>query len=93
MKTVTNLLTSLLIAAWIAAIALLSIQNVAPVSLRFLNWESIELPFGVLLAFSVGIGIIGAAILPLLWRLSGQSQESLPPEEYLEYPEPDSREY
>lgn len=76
MKTIKNLLTSLVLAAWIGAIAILSIQNITPVSLKFLGVESIQIPIGVVLAFSVGIGCIGGAILPLVWQVAGRQQPS-----------------
>lgn len=76
MKTIKNLLTSLVLAAWIGAIAILSIQNITPVSLKFLGVESIQIPIGVVLAFSVGIGSIGGAILPLVWQVAGRQQPS-----------------
>ncbi|NEP58760.1 MAG: DUF1049 domain-containing protein [Symploca sp. SIO2G7] len=72
MKTFANLLSSLIVAGWIGAIALLSIQNIKLVSLRFLYFESIEMPVGLVLAFSVGLGIIVGAILPPLWQLFEQ---------------------
>ncbi len=70
MKKLTNLLNALLIAAWIGAIALFSIQNIQGVSLKFLAWESIKLPIGVLLSFFLGLGIVLSALFPLLWQSS-----------------------
>lgn len=70
MKTITNLLTSLILAGWVGAIAILSIQNITPVSLKFLVFQTIEIPFGIVLAFSVGIGAIAGAIIPLVWQLA-----------------------
>jgi uncharacterized integral membrane protein len=66
MKTLTNLLTSLIIAGWIGAIAIFSIQNITEVSLKFLYFESIRVPIGVLLAFSVGLGTILGVLLPFI---------------------------
>lgn len=66
MRKIANLLTSLILAAWIAAIAIISIQNITPISLKFFVFESIQIPFGIVLAFSVGIGAIAAAIVPIL---------------------------
>ena len=75
MKTITNLLTSLILAGWIGAIAILSIQNITPVSLKFLVFQTIQIPVGIVLAFSVGIGAIAGAIVPLVWQLAeGQRQ-------------------
>lgn len=76
MKTFTNLLTSIIVAGWISAIAILSIQNITPVSLKFLSFETIQLPVGIVLAFSVGVGVIGAAIAPLAWQLTGGQQQN-----------------
>ncbi len=67
MRTLTTLITACIIGGWIAAIAIISVQNAAPVSFRFLTIQTIELPFGLVLAFSAAIGMIGAAIAqPLL---------------------------
>lgn len=65
MKFLSNLIISLIIAAWIGAIAVFSIQNIQGVSLRFLFFQTFELPLGVLLAFSVGVGLLIGAIAPL----------------------------
>ncbi|MFB8789751.1 MAG: lipopolysaccharide assembly protein LapA domain-containing protein [Potamolinea sp.] len=75
MKTITNLITSIILASWVSAIAILSIQNITLVSLKFLNWETIQIPFGVVLAFSFGVGAIAAAIAPLFLQLSGRRRE------------------
>ena len=67
MKVFTNFLSSLLVAVWLCAIAVIAIQNVQAVSLKFLIWQSIQFPFGVLLAFCAGIGFISGSLVPLLW--------------------------
>ncbi|NET59539.1 MAG: LapA family protein [Symploca sp. SIO2E6] len=84
MKTLANLLSSLIVAGWIGAIALLSIQNIKPVSLRFLYWESIEIPVGLVLAFSVGFGLIGGAMLLPLWKLLEQPRRTRASNKYLD---------
>ena len=66
MRVLRNFLASLMLAGWLIAIAVLSIQNVTPISLRFFTWQSVELPFGVALAFSVSAGVVIGAFLPLL---------------------------
>ncbi len=67
MKSLTTLLAAVLIAVWIGAIAVLSVQNFSPVRLRFLMLQSVEMPLGLVLAFSVAAGMVGAAIAqPLL---------------------------
>jgi uncharacterized integral membrane protein len=77
MKTLAILLTSLIVAGWIGAIAILSVQNFTPVSLKFLRFESFQIPVGLVLAFSVGLGVVGAAILPPLLGFSstGDSED------------------
>ena len=54
--------------------SIFSIQNIQPVSLQFLLFETVELPMGVLLAFSVGVGLVVGAIAPLLWSRKKSKQ-------------------
>lgn len=62
-----NLLTSLLVGFWIVAIALISVQNFTPVTLRFLQFQSVQIPLGIVVAFSTALGVVGTAVLlPLL---------------------------
>lgn len=77
MKSFATLITACIIALWIGAIALVAIQNAAPVALKFLAFQTIELPFGLLIAFSVILGILGTAILQPLLGLSPQSNDDL----------------
>jgi uncharacterized integral membrane protein len=64
----TQFLISLVVAIWVSAIALLAIQNATPVSLQFLNIQSVEIPLGLVMAFSASIGMIGAALSLGIWR-------------------------
>lgn len=66
MKTFANLLTALILAGWVSLIAVFSIQNVKNVSLQFLWLRTVEVPLGVVLAFSAGFGMIVGAIAPAL---------------------------
>ncbi|PZO12981.1 MAG: DUF1049 domain-containing protein [Leptolyngbya foveolarum] len=50
-------------AVLVMAIAILSAQNGTPVSVAFLNGETTPLPLGLLMAFALGVGMIGTAIL------------------------------
>ena len=68
MKILANIVSSILMAIWIVAIAIFSIQNIQDVSLRFLVFESINFPLGVLLALCGAVGIILGSLLPLLWQ-------------------------
>jgi uncharacterized integral membrane protein len=70
MKSLTTFLAATLLAFWIGAIAILSVQNFSPVQLRFLNLQLFEIPIGLVLAFSVGLGAIGTAVLQPLLKLS-----------------------
>jgi|MGYP003433492989 uncharacterized integral membrane protein len=67
MKSFTSLLSSLILAILLVAIAIFSIQNIQDVSLKFLTFESITIPVGVLLAFCSAIGIILGALIPILF--------------------------
>jgi uncharacterized integral membrane protein len=62
--------TSLIIAFWVSAIALIAIQNATPVSLRFLGLQSVEIPIGLVIAFSASLGMIGTALVLGAWRVS-----------------------
>ncbi|MBD2296163.1 DUF1049 domain-containing protein [Anabaena sphaerica FACHB-251] len=69
MKMFVNLFISIVIAGWVLAIALISVQNATPVSLRFLVFQSIQIPFGLVLAFWVAVGLVSVAVLQPLWGL------------------------
>jgi uncharacterized integral membrane protein len=54
----TNFIISTIAAGWVVILALISVQNASVVSLKFLVWQSIELPWGLILAGAVGIGLL-----------------------------------
>ena len=58
MKFTANLISSLIMAGLLGAIAIFSIQNIQLISLQFFSWRSIQLPIGVLLTFCLGVGIV-----------------------------------
>lgn len=58
-----HFLFSLLLGVAIATAALLSVQNASAVTVKFLLWQSIPLPFGIVLAFTVSGGILLVALL------------------------------
>ena len=71
-----KLLISLIMAGWISAIALVSVQNATPVSLRFLAFQSVQLPMGLVLAFSAAIGMVGMAmLLPMKKPIGSRARE------------------
>lgn len=76
MKTVAPLITSVIVAFWVAAIAIISVQNATPVSLKFLTFQSVQIPVGLVLAFSAGIGLIAMAVLQPLWGVAGSGSSS-----------------
>lgn len=73
-----NFLICLILSVWVSAIAILSVQNVAPVSLQFLFFRSIDLPVGVVLALSMSIGLLGVAVAQLLWKLTTRQSDNSP---------------
>jgi uncharacterized integral membrane protein len=58
----------LMIALVVMGTALVSVQNAASISIRFLGWQSIELPVGVVLSASFAVGLLLAVGIPLVWR-------------------------
>jgi uncharacterized integral membrane protein len=71
MKNFIPILISLIVAIWVVAIAIISVQNATPVSLKFLTFQSIQIPLGLLMAFSAGAGLLGMALLQPLWGMAG----------------------
>ncbi|HEY9761840.1 MAG TPA: hypothetical protein V6D07_04905 [Trichocoleus sp.] len=62
-----KLLTALVPALWVVLIAIVSVQNATPISLQFLGLRSIEIPFGVVLAFFAAVSmVVTALLLPVL---------------------------
>ena len=46
---------ALILAAWVVVIAIVAVQNATPVSIRLLNFQSIDIPFGVLAGLLRGL--------------------------------------
>lgn len=78
-------LAVVIVASWVSAIAIISVQNATPVTLHFLVWRSIPIPFGVALAFSVTGGAVAMALLQGFWGWLTPSDRADPP---LESPDP-----
>lgn len=66
MRRFATTLIALILAAWMGTAAILAVQNFTPVSFKILTFQSIQVPFGVVLAFSAGLGAVGTAIAPFL---------------------------
>ena len=72
-KFVSPIICSIILALWVSGIAILSVQNATPISLKIFfkifsltifDFESIQIPIGVILSLSVSMGvIIGSALL------------------------------
>lgn len=82
MKSVSNVLIALILAVWSVAIAILSVQNAFVidesgqpqlVSLRFLGFQSIQLPLGVILTLAFAVGVLGTALILVILRRSSVS--------------------
>jgi len=56
----------LIIALGMILMAVISIQNITAISLQFLFFRSVEIPLGVLLAFSFSFGLVLGAIAPFV---------------------------
>lgn len=78
MKYFANLISSIVMAGWIVAIAILALknENLQPVSLKFLTFQSINLPFFLVLAASAALGMILIALIQPLWSLGGLERRS-----------------
>ena len=78
-KFVSPIICSIILALWVSGIAIFSVQNATPISLKIFfkifgltifYFESIYIPIGVILSLSVSVGvIIGSILLPLLFGL------------------------
>jgi uncharacterized integral membrane protein len=68
MTIFTNFLTTLILAMGLVLFVVFAIQNVTPTSLKFLLFESIQLPISVLLTFCFALGLLLGAFLPLFWK-------------------------
>jgi len=71
-----TLFLSVVLATWILAIALISVQNATPISLRFLVFQSIQVPFGLMLAFWVAVGLITVSVGQLLANMGGSENSA-----------------
>ena len=65
MNALTHLIISSIVAGWLIVIALVSVQNASLVSVKFLYWNAIDLPWGFILGGMVAIGFVigGLAIV------------------------------
>lgn len=71
-----KLLVTIIPALLVVAIAILSVQNATPVAITFLNTSTVELPIGIWLAFGLGLGMIGTALLLSLFGFGRKAKSS-----------------
>jgi uncharacterized integral membrane protein len=57
-----------LVGLCILGAAIVSIQNAEAVSVMLLIWRSINLPVGLVLALSFTVGLVLAAVIPVIWQ-------------------------
>lgn len=57
-------LAFLIISVAMVLMAVISIQNITAISLQFLFFRSVEIPFGIWLALTFSIGLLLGVILP-----------------------------
>ena len=69
----TKLLIAIIPAVWIALIAVISVQNASPVSLKFMAFRSIEMPMGVAISFCAAGGMVGTAVILTLFGGTARS--------------------
>lgn len=84
MKSISNLASAAIVAILASAIAIISVQNATLVSLGVFGLRSIKIPFGVVLAFSLSLGIVAGAIAPLFWRSLENPNSALDEDDYFE---------
>jgi uncharacterized integral membrane protein len=58
-----HFLLSCLLGLGITAAALLSVQNATAVSIKLLIWQSVPLPFGMILALAISGGLLLVAFI------------------------------
>jgi uncharacterized integral membrane protein len=58
------------------AIAILSVQNYTPVSLKFFTSQSIQIPFGIVLAFCAGAGMVGMTVIQPFWNIGSSRRRN-----------------
>ncbi|MGB7087509.1 MAG: LapA family protein [Phormidesmis sp.] len=66
-------LVAMIPAMLVVAIAIFSVQNATLVPINFLNATTVELPVGVWLAFALGAGMLGTALLLSLLGMGRKS--------------------
>ncbi len=69
-----KLLVAIIPAVLVVATAILSVQNATPISITFLSAGTVALPVGIWLAFGLGIGMAGTALLLSLFGVGKKAR-------------------
>jgi uncharacterized integral membrane protein len=68
MNSLANLAAITLVGIWMLAIALITVQNAAPMSIVFFGQKTVAMPLGLMLTGVTVIGMVGVGVLqPLLF--------------------------
>jgi uncharacterized integral membrane protein len=59
----TKFLLALIPAVVVVGVSIISVQNATPVSITFLAFRSVALPFGIWMGFGLAAGMIGTAAI------------------------------
>jgi hypothetical protein len=66
MKPFIHLIATSIVALWVGTIALISVQNATPVAIQLFSFQTVGIPFGLLLALTALVGMVGTALLYFL---------------------------
>jgi lipopolysaccharide assembly protein A len=70
MKSLSNLVIAAIVATTAIATAIISVQNATLVNISWLQWQSIALPWGLVLTLAMTTGWMLGAVLPAIWRVA-----------------------
>ncbi len=82
LRRFSQLVIAMVLALGLMSLALLTIQNVTPVSLSFLMFQSIQMPVGLLLVFSVAGGLVAGSLFSSM--PGGKRRSGIPSQRELE---------
>jgi uncharacterized membrane protein YciS (DUF1049 family) len=67
MRALVTLLITGLVSVWLVVTATLTAQNESLLAIQFLGASTIRMPTGLALTSVFGVGLIGTAVLQMLW--------------------------
>jgi uncharacterized integral membrane protein len=71
-------LASILTGFWLIAIAIVAMQNAELVTLSFLFFQSVKMPFGFVFACSVAAGLVAGGLWQLWWPVKTKKKQRRP---------------